>query len=104
MDEFEENIKSESRGMRPPKNWPCKQYAFARNDITTDIPHQFQSAVKKFYAVWWLTVICTVANWISIIWFVSIPGTDTKTQDWLFATLYVILGCPLSWMLLYKRF
>eukprot|EP01084_Bolivina_argentea_P051708 95120_1 len=76
LDEFESDIKSDSKGVRPTKNWPCKSYAFARNDIGLDIPVQYQKSVKKFYSLWWLTVLCTVANWISIIWWASDYSSD----------------------------
>lgn len=104
LDDFEADLKSDSKGVRPIKNWPCKSYAFARNAIDIDIPVQFQKAVKKFYSLWWLTVLCTICNWLSIIWWASTPGYDSSFQDYLFATLYVVVGSPLSWMLLYKRF
>ena len=102
LDDFEDALKSDSKGVRPIKNWPCKSYAFARNAIDIDIPIQYQKAVKKFYSLWWLTVLCTFCNWLSIIWWAS--EYKSSFQDYLFATLYVVVGAPLSWMLLYKRF
>eukprot|EP01083_Nonionella_stella_P013549 38138_1 len=104
LDDYETDIKEDSKGVRPIKNWPCKSYAFARNDIAMDIPIQSQKAVRKFYSLWWLTAICCIINWISIVWWASVYSSSASFQDYFFVTLYVVVGTPLSWMLLYKRF
>eukprot|EP01083_Nonionella_stella_P240038 839486_1 len=104
LDDFESGIKADSKGVRLEKNWPCKSYAFARNDIGLDIPVRFQKAVKKFYSLWWLTVFCTIMNWICIVWWAGLGTYDTGFQDYLFSSLYIVVGVPLSWMLLYKRY
>ena len=49
-------------------------------------------------------MFCTLANWLSIVWWGSYAQYNASFQDYFFATLYVVIGCPLSWMLLYKRF
>ena len=104
LDDFESDLKLETKGIRPIKNWPCKSYAFARNAIDLDIPIQFQKATRKFYSLWWLTAICNICNWIAIVWWAGTYPDDSSFKDYLFVTLYVIIGVPLSWMLLYKRF
>ena len=48
------------------KNWPSECCAIARNAITTDIPKQNQSNVRKFYILWILTTISACWNWIVI--------------------------------------
>mmetsp|Transcript_59195 Transcript_59195/g.97808 ORF Transcript_59195/g.97808 Transcript_59195/m.97808 type:complete len:232 (-) Transcript_59195:211-906(-) len=104
LDEFDSNLKAESKGARPIKNWPCQSYAFARNAIDIDIPIQYQKATRKFYYLWWWTVLCTLVNWLAIIWYGSMKDYSLPIQDYLFVSLYVVVGTPLSWMFLYKRF
>ena len=105
LDDFEAENKTISQGARLPKNWPCRSYAFARNAIGIDILDSVQQkSVRKFYSLWWLTALCTFCNWLSIVIWASVYSSESSFQDYLFATLYMVAGTPLSWMLLYKRY
>ena len=104
LDEREAKMRKTYRNYRPPKNWPFAKFAFARHDIDKDIASRFQNHVRKFYSLWWLVVISTLMNWLSIIWYAGYEQKTNFMSYVLLPTLYVGVGCPCSWMFWYKRY
>lgn len=106
--------KSQSRmwsKYRGEKNWPSSCWKLARNNIADDIIKEERSRVRKMYFLWVLNAVALLWNCVCyLLWFLW-PDTDKHNVSLsggvmpvLLAGLYVCVGVPLSWRLVYKRY
>ncbi|GLT68151.1 hypothetical protein SLA2020_404090 [Shorea laevis] len=80
------------------KNWP-PFFPIIHHDIAKEIPVHAQRLQYLAFASWLGMVLCLVFNLIAVIvcW---IKGGGVKI--FFLATIYVLLGCPLSYVLWYR--
>ncbi|XP_038970631.1 secretory carrier-associated membrane protein 4-like isoform X2 [Phoenix dactylifera] len=80
------------------KNWP-RFFPIIHHDIGKEIPIQAQRLQYLAFASWLGIVFCLLWNVIAVI-VCSIKGGGVKI--FFLATIYAMLGCPLSYVLWYR--
>jgi len=85
-------------------NWPfgegCSPILY--HSIADDIPPEFHSLMRKFYAAVLFGWLCLLWNFICnlAIWFSD--ASSTGGSDCLYSAIYVVAGVPISWRTWYR--
>eukprot|EP00003_Mantamonas_plastica_P005697 TRINITY_DN1463_c0_g1_i8.p1 TRINITY_DN1463_c0_g1~~TRINITY_DN1463_c0_g1_i8.p1 ORF type:complete len:390 (+),score=97.57 TRINITY_DN1463_c0_g1_i8:180-1349(+) len=100
-----ERLISHAEGLVKPKNWPiCCPFMY--HNIAEEIPtNEKRSIVRKLYWTWIFTFVTNCVNFLAVM-IAFFSGLMEKVEitpgqpisDFLFATLFLVLGVPLSFL------
>eukprot|EP00457_Paulinella_chromatophora_P006577 gb/GEZN01006596.1/.p1 GENE.gb/GEZN01006596.1/~~gb/GEZN01006596.1/.p1 ORF type:complete len:356 (+),score=57.38 gb/GEZN01006596.1/:78-1145(+) len=91
-------------GNRLPPNWPLECYSVAYHDIDAEIPQGYQLFVKQLYAYIILVWLSMGWNWLlmTMAWFSGVQNYTSGDTDFMWSSLYLVLGMMGSWKLWYR--
>jgi len=81
-------------------NWPCAAYPVTYHSISSEIPLQYQSFIRRHYWVLKLTMFALMWNFLTML--VLYIEDRVSSVKLLWATIYFICGIPGAWKFWYK--